>query len=307
MKQRLWAHDKMAIDVQKREEKIQQQQETLEWERLDFELQMNKRGEEARKKNSEVLERDRIIQEAEARERTAETKRAQEESVQKQRAFWDAEMEKLRVIAENLKEEQANVAADAENVATVKQELKAVEESLTTITAEFAAFRNEARHRIDSLIAENEAQDTGIQSELRNALEVARSKSEELQDLRAKLVEEDLKRSRNRRSAESGQPHGQLPQRPTEPAVPYSKAFSDQGTMDRNSSFMKPVAAKNVDSKPAIENAPDDHASSTANKQSIDDFVLISSDSDFQHRDHALTRDSDNEDYLEYSDSGINK
>ena len=56
MKQRLSAHDRMESDVQKREEKVRQQQETLEWERLEFELQMNKRGEEARKKNAEILE-----------------------------------------------------------------------------------------------------------------------------------------------------------------------------------------------------------------------------------------------------------
>ena len=122
----------------------------------------------------------------------------------------------MRVKTEKLNQDAANVVADAENMAAAKQELKAVEESLTTITEEFAAFRKEVRHKIDSLIAEQEAKDAGIQSELRNALEVARSKSEELQDLRAKLVEGDLKRSRDRRSADSGQSHGQVLKRPME-------------------------------------------------------------------------------------------
>tara|TARA_R110002060_G_scaffold36804_7_gene47776 strand:+ start:98 stop:331 length:234 start_codon:yes stop_codon:yes gene_type:complete len=77
--------------------------------------------------------------------------------------------------------------------------------------------------------------------------------------------------------------------------------------MDKDSSFLKPVAAKDVESKPAIENASDGQASSAGNTRSVDDFIFVGSDSDAQLRDHALTRDSDNEDYLEYSDSEINK
>ncbi|KAK0115232.1 hypothetical protein ONS96_013695 [Cadophora gregata f. sp. sojae] len=279
-----FAQDLTEIDIQKRKDKLREQQETLAWERLDFELMMNQRGEEARKKNAEILERDRITQETEARERenlrVVEAKSAQEDANRRQQEIWDMEFEKLQVRAEQLKQDEEKVAANLDNMAIVEKQSKEVNTSLTKITEEFTMFRKEARNRIDSLRAEHEAQDRAIQVELKSALEAAQEKSEELQILRTQLVEEDLRRSRNHRSTDTRRP---------------PKGNDSRST---NSDIVKDAQSISVDKNQASRPTPN-----TTSSPAINDFVFISSKDSFRYRDHAMTRDSDVDDYLEDPDS----
>ncbi|PVH87389.1 hypothetical protein DL98DRAFT_582095 [Cadophora sp. DSE1049] len=304
--QRRLVQARVESDVQKREEKIRQQQEVMEWERLDFELVMNKQGDEARKKNAEIPERDRITQMTEAQERAdlriAEAKRAQEDANRRQQALWVMEMEKLRVRAERLSEDEAKVAANTENMAAAEKHLKEVKASLTKITEEFAAFRKEARNKIDSLMAEHEAKDGAIQTDLKNALEVARNKSQELQGLHAQLVEEDLKRARDRRSADPGRLHEKVSEAPAGHAESDHKKFNEKEIKGGDSRSTDSIAAKIAESTQVDKNEAVGQTANTTNSPTIDDFVFIGSDSSFQPRDHALMRHSDNEDYLEDSD-----
>ncbi|KAH7403529.1 hypothetical protein BKA64DRAFT_641507 [Cadophora sp. MPI-SDFR-AT-0126] len=294
--------DQLESDVRKREEKIRQQQETLEWERLDFELMMSKQGDEARKMNAEILERDRVTQETEAREREhlriVEAQRAQEDTSQSQQALWDKGMEKLRVRAEKLREDEAKVASAAENMAVVKQELRGVEVSLTKVTEEVAAFRTEARIKIDSLIAEHEAKYGVLQIDLKNALEVARNQSQELQDLRAQLAEEDLKRARDCRS-DPGRFNEKISEASAEHAESDSKKVNEKRIEGEDSSSTDSIATTKASCKQIDKDEAVGQYTHHTKSPTIDDFVFVGSDSIPQARDHAVTRDSDNEDYLD--------
>ncbi|KAL5313978.1 hypothetical protein ACEPPN_018402 [Leptodophora sp. 'Broadleaf-Isolate-01'] len=204
------AQELLETELRRREEDIQTQHEALEKERLEFELLKITQGEEARKANAEILERDRITQETEAWDRevlrVAVAKLLGEYTILSQQATLNLELKELRARADKLKEDEVKAAVAIEKRAAAEQKLEKMKAVLTKVDKEFKSYREEAWVKIDGLIAEHEVKDTANQVELKKALEIAKTKTQELEDLPTRLVEEDLKKARDQtRSVESNQ------------------------------------------------------------------------------------------------------
>ncbi|CZT05019.1 uncharacterized protein RAG0_11253 [Rhynchosporium agropyri] len=114
-------------EMLKREEILRTQQDSLEIEKLQFELFKIEQSEEARKSNTRILDRDRVVQDTYTLDRVdrwlAEANCREESACRRQQEVWDVKMEKLHVRADELKELEARVLADIEERAAVEQDL----------------------------------------------------------------------------------------------------------------------------------------------------------------------------------------
>ncbi|KAG4437404.1 hypothetical protein IFR05_007129 [Cadophora sp. M221] len=299
------AQELIDTELKNREEGIQTQQETLEKERLEFELLQITQGEEARKANAEILERDRITQETEARDRetlrVTTAKLVGERTNQREQATWNLEFEKLRARAEKLKEDEAKAI---EKVAAAEQKLEEIKALLTIVDKEFKNHREEASAKIDSLAAEHELKQTANHVELKKAIEIAQTKTQELQNLRTQLVEEDLRKSREK--AHSARSSSQKNESPTGVDKQSKNKDCESNETPTVKLSHENETSKNVDDKPVDGNeSASQKSASIANSPKMDNYVFITPESTSPNRDHALTRDSHNEDYLQDSDSDL--
>ncbi len=126
------------------------------------------------------------------------------EEIVHQKEIWEKKIEKFQEKANKSRENgeraitqaKAKAAKESRNRATADRKLKEVEILRVKVEHEFNRFREEARSKLNALVAEQSAKDATTHAELERTHEDVRKTTQELQDLRAQMVEMELRNTR---------------------------------------------------------------------------------------------------------------
>lgn len=201
----------LEAELQEFKEQLRLEKEQLRGVRQDLDRQNAFHEEASRKATAQLREQERIAQEIDEQclQNTQRVEAEHAEELASQTEQWEKKLEKLGEKANKSREDgakaiahaKAKAAEESRNRANAERNLKEADSLRVKVEDEFTRFREEARGKLGTLVAKQSANDSATRAELERTLKDLQMKTQELQDLRAQMVEMELGKAREQARA----------------------------------------------------------------------------------------------------------